>query len=108
MGDHLISGSWDCTIKIWKLSSANTNFLPIFDCTENDSRISSVDISIDGNIAISGTNEGNLLFFDRRENHLLNSSFRSFVVLIFFILFLIILIIFYYFLFLLFLFYLFI
>ncbi|EFA76401.1 BEACH domain-containing protein [Heterostelium album PN500] len=76
--DVLVSGSWDSTIKVWKVmpSSVGINIgnIPIADFIESESEIRSVDISPNGLMCIAGSEDGTLFTYDLRSLSLISKQ----------------------------------
>lgn len=84
MDDTLLTGSWDTTLKvlfrwsvflliawqIWKITPSGVNKIPVFDFVDNESEVRCADLALDGNLAVSGTEEGLVSYFDvRTKSH---------------------------------------
>jgi len=68
-GDTLVSGSWDSTVKVWKMKPTGMGKVPISDFIDSETEIRSVDINSNGNIVVSGSEDGSISFLDLRTQH---------------------------------------
>jgi len=66
-GDTLVSGSWDSTMKIWKLTPSSVQAVPSFGFIESDSEVRSIDLSFDANVCICGSADGKITVCDLRD-----------------------------------------
>lgn len=68
-GDKLLSGSWDASVKLWQLRpGGGITKTPLAVLLEGDSAIHSLAlVPDDPNVAVAGTADGGIAFFDLRE-----------------------------------------
>eukprot|EP01112_Ceratiomyxa_fruticulosa_P018129 TRINITY_DN5758_c0_g1_i1.p1 TRINITY_DN5758_c0_g1~~TRINITY_DN5758_c0_g1_i1.p1 ORF type:complete len:946 (+),score=197.65 TRINITY_DN5758_c0_g1_i1:1578-4415(+) len=69
VGDTLLSGSWDSTVKLWSITNGNVSKVPITDFVESETPIRSLDMDSMCRIAVSGSEDGSLVFSDIRMQH---------------------------------------
>jgi factor associated with neutral sphingomyelinase activation len=67
--DILISGSWDSTVKVWKVKPAGIEKQFMVDFVEHESKVMSVDINKDKNMVISGSADGKIHLGDIRTGN---------------------------------------
>jgi len=63
---HLVSGSWDGSLKMWDVSDAGISKAPRLECVDHHAEIKCVDLSLDGNIAACGASDGYVITYDLR------------------------------------------
>lgn len=72
--DNLISGSWDSTVKLWKFRPSGVGKVPIAEFTDSETEIRCVDLDRDGNLAVSGSDDGTIVFSDLRMKTLIRTA----------------------------------
>ncbi|XP_050589853.1 protein FAN-like isoform X1 [Bombus affinis] len=69
----IISGSWDCTAKVWKSYSSGTKIKPA-ECLiaqlDHDSKVTCINISGDETLLVSGTEDGEIFLWNMDTYHL--------------------------------------
>lgn len=71
--DVLLSGSWDGTVKYWEFSSNGLSKLPVADFSEYETEVRCLDITKQGNVAVSGQADGSIAFLDLRDKNTVKS-----------------------------------
>lgn len=75
----IVSGSWDCTAKVWHGYTSGTKVKPA-ECfiaqLDHDSKVTCIDISGDDTMLVSGTEDGELCLW-RMDNYNLQSTIKS-------------------------------
>lgn len=67
-GNTLISGGWDCTIKIWKNEKGSISKTPQWELSEHDSEVNCVNIDrVTGDFACSGSMDGEIIVYDLKS-----------------------------------------
>nr|CAD7405985.1 unnamed protein product [Timema cristinae] len=75
----LVSGSWDCSIRIWQGMAEGKRIKPataLVAQLDHDAHITCLDITRDGELLVSGTQEGDL-FLWYMESHLLKQKMQG-------------------------------
>jgi len=64
----VVSGSWDATIKVWEFQESDISKYPLIEFDEHEVKVHALDLSKDGNLAVSGAEDGCLMLWDLRTN----------------------------------------
>ena len=64
---HLISGSWDSTVKLWQRRPTGIHKVPMIDFVDNETEVKTVCLSADGLLGASGAMDGSIHVFDVRQ-----------------------------------------
>jgi len=72
---QMVTASWDSTVKIWSIAegrgssvtSAKATAIPDAEFLEHDSAIWSLDVEPEGNLAVSGAEDGTIIAWDLRS-----------------------------------------
>jgi len=62
----VVSGSWDATLKVWKFQESDISKFPLMEFDEHEVKVHALDLSQDGNLAVSGAEDGWLMLWDLR------------------------------------------
>ncbi|GMH42025.1 hypothetical protein BSKO_09944 [Bryopsis sp. KO-2023] len=67
----LATASWDCSVKIWSLSEGrhpweSAPLFPVVEIADHESGVWAMDFSNDGNVVVTGTDEGDISAWDLR------------------------------------------
>jgi len=66
-GDNLLSASWDSTVKLWKCSAESVGTTPLMTFQEHESPVHSLCMDTSGNLAVSGSEDGQIVVLDIRQ-----------------------------------------
>jgi WD40 repeat protein len=69
----LLTGSWDCSVKIWKIINGNLGSKPIVEFYDLENSVHVVDIDNDGLYAAAGSDDGSLYVWDIMSQSILFS-----------------------------------
>jgi WD40 repeat protein len=71
-GDYLVSGSNDCSIKVWKVNASGVcSKVPEMEFEDHDGEITSLAIDPNGETILSGTKNGYIAVHDLKTKHLI-------------------------------------
>jgi factor associated with neutral sphingomyelinase activation len=67
-GDKMATGSWDTTVKIFNITESSISSRPLLELADHEASITSValDHRTQGNIAVSGSEDGGMILWDLR------------------------------------------
>ncbi|KAH3744075.1 protein FAN [Pelomyxa schiedti] len=65
-GDVLLSGSWDTSVKVWQCNNSSFHKSALHEFARNDSAVRCVSANAHATIAVSGSEDGTLVFYDTR------------------------------------------
>lgn len=71
---NLLSGSWDSTVKLWKVSHTGISGVPMASFVEHDTEVRCVTFeNMQGNLAASGSKDGDVAIYDVRTGQTINT-----------------------------------
>lgn len=67
--NKLLTGSWDATLKLWQVTESGLSASPILTLSEHDTPIKALSMDHTGTLAVSGAEDGSLIFWDLRQEN---------------------------------------
>jgi factor associated with neutral sphingomyelinase activation len=71
---HLVTGSWDSTVKVWQRRPTGLHKVPLVEFFDNETEVKAIAITADGNLVVSGSTDGVLHAFDLRAKRAVFTS----------------------------------